>query len=326
MLAIQRMVRAKEKATSFIQQQHVKEKLRMIVLGKTIHEGLLFKLFIYAVLISVSTLYLLPVFYMVSTSLKSVPDLLDPTVKWLPRQLLWENYSLAVSGLKYMKALGNTLLITLSSAIFQMFSCALTGYALARLNIPGKQLLFAIALLTFLIPPQTLAIPLFVTYAKLGWLNTPLPFAIPAMLAQGIKGALFIIIFRQFFSSLPKELEESSKLDGAGAFRTFWKIMLPLARPALLIVLLFSIVWHWNDFFGPSLYLRNGEFVPLSLSMQYLQMNLDQYFQPQGIKQFDVNEPIKMAAVFLIILPPLLMYMFTQRYFVEGIERTGIVE
>ncbi|MBP1988602.1 carbohydrate ABC transporter permease [Paenibacillus eucommiae] len=314
-------------------------RLKRFVLGQNVNDGALFKLFIYIILISISVLYLQPVLYMISTSFKTVSDLMDPTVKWIPRQFNFASYFDAFRGLHYWKALWQTTYMSLSASLLQVISCGITGYAFARLRIPFKNILFVVVLITFLIPPQSLVIPLYVTYAKLHWLNTSLPFIIPAIFAQGLKGSLFIIIFRQFFSTLPKELEESAKMDGAGAVRTFWKIMLPLSRPALLIVFLFAFVWHWNDFFEPMLYLRSAraeDFIPLSLRLNYMQGVLD-YSAGKiggiggggaslGGGAYDVNEAIKMAAAFIIILPPLLLYMFAQKYFVEGIERTGIVE
>lgn len=308
---------------------HIAERLRVAFVGRQIVDGLLFKAALIAILISVSVLYVKPLLYMMSTSLKTLPDLLDQSVRWIPNTFEWLNYEKAIGGLKYWRSLGITSFIALTAAVLQTLACGITGYAFARLHIPGKKFWFSIVILTFLIPQQTLVIPLYVIYVKLGWLNTVLPFIVPAIVAQGIKGSLFIIIFRQFFSTLPKELEESARMDGAGAFRTYWKIMIPLSRPALLIVFLFSFVWHWNDYFEPALYLKGADFYPLSLSLEHLQANLNfMSGSSSGLTNVvvDVNEPIKMAAAFLIILPPLILYMFAQRYFVEGIERTGIVE
>ncbi|MFD2329158.1 carbohydrate ABC transporter permease [Cohnella sp. GCM10020058] len=308
---------------------HIAERLRVALVGRQIVDGLLFKAALIAILIAIAVLYVKPLLYMMSTSLKTLPDLLDQSVRWIPGTLAWTNYEKAIGGLKYWRSLGITSFIALTAAVLQTLACGITGYAFARLHIPGKKFWFAIVILTFLIPQQTLVIPLYVMYVKLGWLNTVLPFIVPAVVAQGIKGSLFIIIFRQFFSTLPKELEESARMDGAGAFRTYWRIMIPLSRPALLIVFLFSFVWHWNDYFEPALYLKGANFYPLSLSLEHLQSNLNfMSGSSSGLTNVvvDVNEPIKMAAAFLIILPPLILYMFAQRYFVEGIERTGIVE
>ncbi|MBM7568376.1 carbohydrate ABC transporter permease [Paenibacillus sacheonensis] len=306
---------------------------KRILLGQNINDGVLFKIALYIVLLSIAVMYIQPVLYMLATSFKSMSDLLDQSVTYIPRQFDLQGYDDAWIGLDYLKALWQTTYMSLSAAILQVLSCGLTGYAFARLRIPFKNVLFFIVLLTFLIPPQVLVIPLYVTYAKLNWTKTALPFIIPAIFAAGLKASLFIIIYRQFFATLPKELEESAKIDGAGPFRTFVKVMLPLARPAILIVFLFSIVWHWNDYFEPSVYLQASQandFVPLALRLDRMQeaLNLHKSLATgQNVHLiFDMNEPLKMAGAILIIGPMLFLYMFAQRYFVQGIERSGIVE
>jgi len=305
------------------------QKGRMLIFGRHFNDGWLFKLAIYIILSAAALLYLNPVVYMLTTSLKQGTDLVNPMIQWIPSKLEWSNYASAIIGLHYWKSIVQTGWISIAASLLQMGSCAIAGYAFARMKIPGKSIFFFIVLMTFLIPPQTLSIPLYVLYSKLGWLNTPLPLLIPGLFAQGLKGAIFIVIFRQFFATLPKELEESARMDGAGPLKTFWRIMLPLARPALLIVFLFSFVWHWNDYYEPALYLKNGDFTLLAQSMQFLQGNLNAAAatgSSMGGSYFSLNESITMAAAFLIVAPPLILYMFAQRYFVEGIERTGIVE
>lgn len=305
------------------------QRSRQLILGRHFNDGWLFKLAVYIVLSAAALLYLNPVIYMLTTSLKQGIDLVNPTIQWIPSKLEWSNYASAIVGLHYWKSLLQTGGISVAASLMQMGSCAIAGYGFSRMRIPGKSILFFIVLMTFLIPPQTLSIPLYVLYSKLGWLNTPLPILIPSLFAQGLKGAIFIIIFRQFFATLPKELEESARMDGAGPMKTFWQIMLPLARPAMLIVFLFSFVWHWNDYYEPALFLKNGDFTMLAQSLQFLQGNLNSAAATGssiGGGFFRLNEAITMAAAFLIIAPPLIVYMFAQRYFVEGIERTGLVE
>lgn len=301
-----------------------KERMKLLLIGQRLNDGLMCKIGIYIILISTAVLYANPLLYMVSTSLKGIFDLFNPAVKWIPRNLEFSNYATAYSKMGYLDALFDSFLISSSAALIQVFSCALAGYAFARLYIPFKNLLFFIVLLIFIIPMETLAIPLIMLFAEFGWLGTPLPILIPALFAQGLKGSLFIIIFRQFFSTQPKELEESARIDGAGVFRTYWKIMLPLARPAMLIVFLFSFVWHWNNSLMPRLYLEGSQWHMLPSQMNQLQAYLDYLNTVPGAA--DLYEPIKMAGAVLIILPPLILYLFLQRYFVEGIERTGMVE
>ncbi|TFE29403.1 carbohydrate ABC transporter permease [Cohnella luojiensis] len=302
------------------------QRIKVVVLGRNISDGLLANLILYGLLTIVAYLYLQPIFYMISTSLKNLNDLLDPTVTWIPRVVTWQNVSDAFRGLQYPDALKNTALIAISCSLVQVLVCAMTGYALAKLSIPFKGLFTALVILTFLIPPQIIIIPLYVIYSKLGLLNTPFVFLIPAFFGQGLKSALFILIFRQFFKSQPLSLEEAAKLDGASTLRLFFGIMFPLARSACLVVFLFSFIWYWNMYYEPSWFLAN-DFTPLSIRLDRLEdvLNPSLLGQRNTIEN-PVTEGAKMAAAFLIIFPPIIVFMFLQRWFVTGIERTGIVE
>ncbi|MCQ6563350.1 carbohydrate ABC transporter permease [Paenibacillus mendelii] len=302
------------------------QRVKLLVLGRNTNDGLLAKLFIYFMLTIVAYLYLQPFLYMVSTMVKTLPDLLDPTVQWIPRSIEWENLSRALKGLKYQESVLYTLTLAVIPSFIQVLICSITGYALARLQFSGKNIYFALILLTFLIPPQIMIIPLYVIYSKLGWLNTPFVFIIPALLGQGLKSALFIIIFRQFFQSLPKAIEEAAMIDGASIFRLFFRVILPLSIPACLVVFLFSFVWHWNESYLSSMFLSQ-DFTPLSVRLEKLETAI--FGREPSIEMLAANpvtEGTKMAGAFLIIFPPLLVYMIAQRWFVEGIERTGLVD
>lgn len=309
---------------------NVKQFVKRILLGRQINDGLIFRIIIYAILISASILYLNPLLYMISTSLQNLRDLLDPAVNWIPTQLELDNYVTAFQGLAYNKAFLDTLTIALIPSVIQVLSCAITGYAFARLHVPGKNILFLLVLLTFLVPQEILIIPLLMWYSKIGWLNSMMPFIIPALFSQGLKAPLFIIIFRQFFAKLPHELEESARIDGAGAIRTYARVMFPLAKPAMLVVFILSFVWHWNDLFHTTLFIRGHDILALPIQMDQMQARLNRLAGDVtgagDITIVDLNEPVKMAASVLIILPPLLLYMFTQKYFVRGVERSGLVE
>ena len=304
--------------------QHVKRR----ILGQYVSDGWLARIVLYFILAVIAYLYLQPLLYMMTTMVKSVSDLIDPAVKWIPRELNWNNLADAWRGLHYPKAFGITIGISLTCSVLQVVSCAITGYALARLKFPGKNVAFALIVVTFLVPPQITIIPLYAIFGKLGWINTPLVFIVPSLFAQGLRGALFIIIFRQFFMTLPKALEEAAKMDGASAYRLFFRIMLPLAKPAIIVVFLFSFIWYWNMYYEPSMFL-NKDLFPLSLRLNMLNEELI------GDVRIDFNtafgkDPIsegpKMAGAFLIIMPPLIIYALAQRWFTEGIERTGLVE
>jgi multiple sugar transport system permease protein len=293
------------------------------LLGNQEKNGVLFVLFIYAILLNISYLYLNPLFYMISTMFKDTADLLDPTVRWIPRTLYWNNLKLAWQGLDYMKALKNSLIISGLGSIFHVVSCSITGYAFAKFKFPGKNILLGLLIFSFIIPPQTIIIPLFMLFKNLGWLETKFAIIGPALFGHGIRGALFVLIFMQFFRTLPRELDEAARIDGAGIFRILFRVVIPLAKPAILVVFLFSFIWHWNETYLTALMVGDNN-TPLTLSLSNLQQVLQGLYENQTDNIF--NETIKMGASFLIIMPPLLIYAVAQRWFVEGVERTGLVE
>ncbi|HHV55002.1 MAG TPA: carbohydrate ABC transporter permease [Firmicutes bacterium] len=307
------------------------------------------KAFIYLVLFDISFVFLSPVIYMVTTSLKTVADVLDPTIYWVPSGFNLDNFTLSWKALKYFptwsaiqqawtsggivalytllkteSAFFRSTIIAVLAAIGQVISCSLVGYGFARTKFPGREALFLLAMFTFLVPPQTIIIPLFIVYKQLHWIDTYRPFIVPAFFANGLRGAIFIFIFRQFFRGLPWELEDAARIDGAGWLTMYWRVMLPLAKPAIVVSFLFSLVWHWNDYFEPAIYLMNQENFTLPLRLSIFWTALNEVTGGQASRFF--NEPLIMAASFLVIVPPLILYVFTQRLFVESVERTGLVE
>lgn len=288
-------------------------------------EMLFLRIATYIILINVCFVFLFPVIYMFSTSLKTVADLADLTVLWIPRTFFWRNYELAISGMLYWQAARNSIIISFGSGILQTVACSFVAYGFARIPFPGRDVLFLLVLFTFLVPPQTIIVPLFILYRNLGFMDTYFPFLIPALFGHGLRGALFILVFRQFFRNLPYELEDAARIDGAGPFSVYWRIMLPLATPAIIVVFLFSLVWHWNDFFEPTIYLFDQNNFTLPLRLSILSAALLQMLAGQGAGD-EFNEAVIMAASFLVIMPPLIIYLFTQRYFVESVDRTGLVE
>jgi multiple sugar transport system permease protein len=290
------------------------------------------------VLLSLGFIFLYPVLYMISTSFKNARDLVSPDVVWVPRSFDMLNYVIAAWGLRFWDALKSSAILSLISAVGQTVSCAVAGYGLARYKFRGRNLLFLLVVFTFVIPPQTLVIPLFIQFARYGWQGGYLSFGVPAFLGQGLRGALFVIICRQFFSTLPWELDDSARIDGIGGFRIFTKIMLPLSRSALLVVFLFSLVWNWNDYYLPAILLDPSRstlsvrLVSLWTEVRKTFMLKGQLFQAsEGTNAYidairSRNEGVGMAACLLVIIAPLIIYVFLQRYFTESIERTGLVE
>lgn len=300
-------------------------KIKKILLGKQGNDGIVFKLAVYGLLISVGFVYVYPIFFMISQSFKSLGDLLDPTVSWIPKALHMDNFYKAWKVLDFPKSFGASLFNSILPAIAQTGSCALVGYGIARFRFPGKSVMLAFILLTFIIPVQVVMIPLFLLFKQYGMLGSPLPFIVPALFAGGMKSALFILIYTQFFRTIPKSLEESAQLDGAGALKIFIRIILPISTPAIVVVFLFSLVWHWNETYTVSLYLGDS-MRTLPVMLQQFELSFTQLFSSSsaGAQKVNINESIKLAGTVLIILPLLLLYLFAQKWFVEVIDKTGI--
>lgn len=297
---------------------------RHLLLGKEADKGLLFRLFIYLLLSDIAFIYLSPVLYMITTMVKNAADLLDPAVIWVPHTLFTGTLSDAWHKINFPAAFRISLSLSLAVSILQTFSCAVAGYAFARLDFPFKRFWFACLLLSFVVPQQVIILPELIVANQIDLMRTYVPIIAPALFGHGLKGALFVIIYRQFFATQPKELEEAARMDGAGLLRTFFRVMLPLAKPAILVVFLFSFVWTWNDYYTPGAYLIGATEVPLSLGLSQITSQLNEQALEMGPSIFD--EPVKMAGSFLIIVPPLLLYLFTQRWFIESVERTGLIE
>lgn len=308
---------------------------KYIILGREIDKGLLFKVFLYLILITTSYIYLNPILYMISTMLKNFKDIMDPTVEWIPTSLYYGHLQLAFQAIDYNKTFPVSMMLALFAALMHAVSCAVAGYAFARLRIPFKKFWFGCLLVQLIMPAQVIVLPtiLFIRtikespfIAQLGVNFDYLILMLPSVFGHGISGALFVIIFRQFFLTQPKELEEAAKIDGANVFRIFTRVVYPVAKPAILVVTLFSFVWTWNDFYYPSMFLSPTEnTMPLATQMSYLGAELNYLIESKQMLAIEA-EQVRMAAAFLVILPPLLLYMFAQRWFIESVERTGIVE
>ena len=271
-------------------------------------------------LVDVAFIFVMPILRLLSTSLMHVLDFYDPTVVWIPRRWAWDNYSRALAALEFGLSFRNTLTVAGVCAILQTISCAIVGYGFARFRFPGRDRLFMLVLFAMIVPPHAIIIQLFILFADLHWLESYWPFIVPSALGMGLRGALFVFIFRQFFKGLPWELEDAAMMDGAGPLRVFFNIMLPIAQPAIVVVFLFSFVWHWNDSLEPSIYLSHAENFLLPQRLSVVETALTN-LQMRGMW----GTGVIMASALLVILPLLVLYLFTQRYFVESIERTGLI-
>lgn len=294
----------------------------------------LIRLAMYLLLLSAAYIFLYPFLYIIITSLKSNSDLYDITVGWVPRKLVFQNYLIASQLLEYWNSLKNSFVLAVLGTIGHLFSCSLAGYGFARYNFKGKTLLFILVITVMIVPIQTLIVPLYITFANFQWLDSYLPVLVPTFFGFGLRGALFIFIFRQFYLSLPKELEESARIDGCGFLKTYWRIVFPVARSVMLVVTVLSTIWHWNDFYEPVIYIiRNKHLTPLPAMINTFIYVLsspeyDILLEKLGLdrSEFLLNNATLMAGATLIITPVLIFFSFIQKKFMQGIERTGIVE
>jgi multiple sugar transport system permease protein len=262
------------------------------------------------VLILVSILFIFPFYWMLITSLKENTQVFTYPIEWWPDPIRWENYSEAInySGFPFFRYLRNSVFFAGGVTIGTVLSCAAVGYGFARLRFPGRDFLFVVTVATLMIPGIVTFIPTFILFRTLGMLGTYVPLVLPAFFGN----PFFIFMMRQFFQGLPLELVDAARVDGAGEFRIFWQIMLPLVQPALLVMAVFTFLWTWHDFFGPLVYLSDQNQYPLSLGLFA--------FRAQRTTEWS----LMMAASTLATLPLIIVFFFAQRYFLEGIKLTGI--
>lgn len=262
------------------------------------------------VLIAVSILFVFPFYWMVITSLKENTQVFTYPVEWWPDPIRWENYPNAINyrNFPFFLYLGNSTYFAMTVMMGTVISCAAVGYGFARLRFPGRNFLFILTVATLMIPGIVTFIPTFILFKNLGMMGTYAPLIVPAFFGN----AFFIFMMRQFFQGLPVELVDAARVDGAGEWRIFWQIMLPLVRPALLVMAVFTFLWTWHDFFGPLVYLSDQSQYPLSLGLFA--------FRAQRTTEWS----LMMAASTLVTLPLIVIFFFAQRYFLDGIRMTGI--
>jgi multiple sugar transport system permease protein len=264
---------------------------------------------LYGALVAVAVGLLLPFFWMVSTSLKSNEAIFAIPPRWIPETLHWENYAEVFRRMPFLLYFRNTSFITGMTIIGTVLSSSMVAYAFACLRWPGRDPLFIFVIATMMLPLQVIMIPLFVLFRDLGWLNTYKPLIVPAFLGGG---AFNIFLMRQFFLSLPKDLFDAARIDGASEWRIYWQIALPLARPALVTVAILTFMFAWNDFLGPLIYLSDQSKNTLALGLALF----------TGQHQTDWG--VLMAASIMMLVPVVLLFFFFQRYFIKGFAMTGL--
>jgi multiple sugar transport system permease protein len=251
----------------------------------------------------------IPFLWMLSTSLKDEGSVFLYPPQWIPQPLHPENYVQAMTVLPFAVFFRNTLITTLVPLVGALLSGSLVAYSFARLRWPGRDLWFLVLLATLMLPEQVTLIPRFILFRELGWINTFLPLIVPPYFAVG---AFNVFLLRQFFMTISTEVTDAARIDGTGVLGVYWRIMLPLSKPALAAVGIFVFKGHWDDFLGPLIYLNTQANFTLALGLVAFQGEFATYWN------------LLMAASLVVMLPVLLLFFFLQRYFVQGVVFTGI--
>jgi multiple sugar transport system permease protein len=265
----------------------------------------------YLLLTAVAALMVGPFLWMVSTSMKTQGEIFRYPPQWIPEQWNLRNYSAIMDVLPLGRMLLNSFTIAVSATIGQLASCALAAYAFARMKFRGKTPLYFVLLATMMIPPQVTMIPVFLIMKSLGLIDTLYALIVPAFFG----GAFGTFLLRQFFSTIPVDLEDAARIDGCGSFRIFWRIVLPLSRPALTTLALFTFMAYWNDLFGPVIYLSSIGKATLTIGLANLQSGA-----------MTTRYDLLMAGSVLSVLPILILFIVGQRWFIRGIATTGLKE
>ena len=264
----------------------------------------------YVFIAALGLLYALPFLWMVSTSLKDDVQTYHIPPIWVPNPMRFSNYPEALTRQPFALFFSNTVTYSVLSALGALLSAAVVAYGFARLRWWGRDILFFVCIATMMIPFQVRMIPLYLIFKELDWLNSYRPLIVPHFFGD----PYFIFLLRQFFMTIPQEISDAARVDGASEVGILWRIILPLSRPALAVVALFQFMWAWNDYLGPLIYINRENLFPISLGLQQ--------FRSQFVDQ--LAWPYLMAASAVTIMPVILIFFFTQKIFVEGITVTGI--
>ena len=295
----------------------------------------------YLILLSFGYVLLYPFLYIFINSIKHASNLIDPTVQWIPKQITFEAFPFAYRALDFVRSFKNTLLFQICPALLQACSAAVAAYGLARFNFKVKKVYLAMMFLNLFVPAAMIVIPSYLSFYQLDFLGilglvskvagtelrpdltgTPLAMYLPSALGVGLKGGLFIYIYRQFFMNLPKELEDAAWVDGAGPLKTFLKIIVPSSGPAVITVMLFSVIWHWNEYISASLYFPDDPPLGVSLSRIPSTLSNSEFYSLLAGKN---TGAIILAGCLLFVAPVLVFYLILQKRFVESINTSGIV-
>ncbi len=268
---------------------------------------------LYVLMVGLGIVFMFPFFWTVSSSLKQVKELMTFPPTWLPETAQWQNYTYVLQKVPFMRWTWNSIYVVGLSTAGTVLSASIVAYSFARFRYRGRDIVFLITLGTMMLPAQVTLIPQFVLFHKLGWVETLRPLWVPHWFGGG---AFFIFLFRQFFMSLPRELDEAALIDGASYPRIFWNIILPLSGPVMATVAVLSFIAGWNDFVNPLIYVHTPDKYTLAVGLNYFRQLPDAAGAP--------TQHLLMAASVMVILPVLIIFFMAQRYFVQGIVLSGI--
>ena len=263
---------------------------------------------IYALLILTYVVNVFPFFWMLRSSFMTKNEIFAQPMRWLPKEFLVENYWEALVSVPFLRYFANSNFIVAVNLIGKLLSCSLVAFGFARIDFKGKNICFALIISTMMIPWSVLMIPQFMIWSNIGLYNTYWPLTLPSFFLD----AFYVFLLRQFFQTLPMGYDEAARIDGASYLRIYWSIVMPLSKPALMTVGVFTFMNTWNDFMGPLIYLKDSDKYTVSLGLQ------------QFISQYTTEWHLMMAAATVTIVPMIVVFFFAQRYFIEGITFTGL--
>jgi ABC-type glycerol-3-phosphate transport system permease component len=259
-------------------------------------------------LLALCVVFLLPFAWVALCSLKGKGQIYLPPPNWLPDPVMWSNYREIFDRLDFALFFRNTFLICILSTFGQLLSSSLVAYAFARIRFAGREALFILVLATMMIPYQVTMIPVYLLFREIGWVDSFLPLIVP----QFFGGAFNIFLLRQFFRTIPYELDEAAFIDGCSKFDVYWRIILPLSKPGLTVVAIFTFLWHWQDLIGPLIYLD-------SLSKRTVALGLAYFRNP-----YEIGMHLIMAAAVVALVPVVVLFLIGQKHILEGISLTTI--
>jgi multiple sugar transport system permease protein len=262
----------------------------------------------YLVLIAGAITMLTPLYWMIVSSLKTPQSVFDLPPELLPRAAQWGNYPEALTTVPFLTFFKNTMTIEVFAIVGTVLSCSMGAYSFARLRWPGRDVVFVILLSVLMLPGFTTLIPNFILWQHLGAVDTLIPLIVPAFFGN----SFYIFLLRQFFRGIPRELEDAARVDGAGIVRTFATIILPLSKPALAVVTIFTFIGVWDDYLGPLIYLNSASNYTLTLGLQFF------------LNQYGSRWDLLMAASTVVSIPMIVAFLLLQRYFIEGVTLTGL--